>query len=84
MSETGSFHTAATGDQQLNNSNNSNSGQQRARTNTTENNALDDIAKKYEAELMQKRKERQEARALRLQELEKEQRDVSMITTKKF
>lgn len=71
-----SFHTAATGDQQLNKSNDSNS--QRARTDTTEDNALGDIAKKYEAELMQKRKERQESRALRLQELEKEQRDVSV------
>lgn len=69
-----SFHTAATGDQQLNKSNDSNS--QRARTDTTEDNALGDIAKKYEAELMQKRKERQESRALRLQELEKEQRDL--------
>ena len=33
--------------------------------------------KKYEEELLQKRRERQEARQLRMQELEKEQREVS-------
>lgn len=48
----------------------------RSRVNTTEDGHLDSISRKYEAELLQKRKERQEARQLRLTELEKEQREL--------